>query len=177
VWVGAKTKPDWRGYAIYGLEGKTTLLHRELWKNYRGPLRDDQQLDHLCRNRACINLDHLEPVSCQENHLRGYGLSSENAGKTHCPKGHEYSDENTYLSDGRRHCRACRAETGFAWKRANTWQGGVHGRDKTHCKHGHPFNEENTYYRKLPNGQTRRTCRACVRSSKERYLERLRSES
>lgn len=109
IWVGAKTRKDWRGYAVYDIEGKTTVLHRQLWKDHRGPLTADQQLDHLCRNRACINLDHLEVVTLHENNvIRGEGPAALNNRKTHCPQLHEYSPENTYIDGrGRRHCREC----------------------------------------------------------------------
>ena len=70
------------------------------------------QLDHLCRNRGCVNPAHLEPVTRKENVLRGVGFAAQNARKTHCPRGHEYDEANTYLRPGRgsRHCRTCDRE-------------------------------------------------------------------
>ena len=53
-------------------------------------------IDHLCRNPACVNPAHLEPVTNRTNIRRGYGPSGLNARKTHCIKGHEYTPENTY---------------------------------------------------------------------------------
>lgn len=112
IWVGGKTRKDWRGYAVYDLRGKTTILHRQLWKDYRGDLDDATQLDHRCRNRACINLDHLEPVSGHENNvIRGEGRAAQNHRKSACPQGHPFDSENTYRdSSGRRHCRECGRE-------------------------------------------------------------------
>lgn len=119
LWRGGKTRPDWRGYAIYRIAGgKTFLLHRRLWQDHRGPLRNDQQLDHLCRNRACINLDHLEVVSPRTNNVvRGEGHAALNAKKTSCPQGHPYDDKNTRIDrQGRRHCRECERVRSREWK-------------------------------------------------------------
>lgn len=80
------------------------------------------QLDHLCRNRGCINPDHLEPVTCRENLLRGQTFQARNAAKTHCPHGHGYDEGNTrFNKDGSRACRSCerkRARKYMALRRA-----------------------------------------------------------
>ena len=67
-------------------------------------------IDHLCRNRACVNPDHLELVTDRENVLRGEGLTAINARKTHCIRGHEFSPTNTYWrgpANSQRMCRTC----------------------------------------------------------------------
>jgi hypothetical protein len=67
-------------------------------------------LDHLCRNRRCVNPEHLEIVTSVENVMRGEGFGPKNAAKTHCDKGHEFTPENTYIrtrAQGGRECRAC----------------------------------------------------------------------
>jgi hypothetical protein len=77
-----------------------------------GPIPDGLVLDHLCRNKLCVNPKHLEPVTNQENILRGLTPlvgGYYNMAKTHCPKGHEYSPENTYYRPSRwRQTRVCR---------------------------------------------------------------------
>jgi len=66
------------------------------------------EIDHLCRVRCCVNPDHLEAVTHRENILRGNTFAAVNAAKTHCPKGHEYTPENTRIhTGGRRQCIAC----------------------------------------------------------------------
>jgi hypothetical protein len=68
-------------------------------------------LDHLCRNRWCVNPGHLELVTYRENLLRGAGTqAARNVAKTRCPEGHDLSGMNLYTNPrtGRRHCRTCR---------------------------------------------------------------------
>lgn len=75
-----------------------------------GEIPDSLQIDHLCRNKGCVNPDHLELVTTQENTRRRVEA------KTHCKRGHKYTVETTYLEfwpDGRykgRSCRACRRQ-------------------------------------------------------------------
>lgn len=64
------------------------------------------ELDHLCRNRRCVNPEHLEPVTPIENRRRGSTDAA--AERTHCPNGHEYTPNNVYIWKGKRSCKACR---------------------------------------------------------------------
>ncbi len=85
--------------------------HRMSYEYHVGPIPKGLCLDHLCRTRSCVNPRHLEAVSIRENVKRG-GWSL----KTHCPKGHPYDEENTYLSPGKNHrqCIACKKAIYFA---------------------------------------------------------------
>lgn len=88
---------------------KMQPAHRATYELAKGKIPDGLHIDHLCRNTFCVNPDHLEAVTCKENVMRGEGLASINAKKTHCPKGHPYSGDNLYLHpNGSRKCVTCR---------------------------------------------------------------------
>lgn len=86
------------------------LAHRVVYEMLVGDIPEGLELDHLCRNRACVSPAHLEPVTKRENILRSECPSAVHARKTHCPSGHEYTQENTRMYRGSRHCRACMRE-------------------------------------------------------------------
>lgn len=98
---------DSSGYAHIGngKRGKHIKVHRWMYENFKGPIPEGLEPDHLCRVRLCINPDHLEPVTHQENMKRGYWGS-----KTHCPQGHEYTPENTLANRYGRTCYTCKRQ-------------------------------------------------------------------
>lgn len=101
AWLGPV---DAQGYGRHGKE----WAHRFVYEMTVGPIPSGLQLDHLCRNRRCVNPDHLEPVTSRENTLRGDGPTAQNARKSHCHRGHPFSGDNLFVrSDGTRRCRAC----------------------------------------------------------------------
>lgn len=97
-------------YGRLNVSGSTIPAHRASYTAFIGGIPRDLTLDHLCRNPSCVNPFHLEPVSLRENVLRGRGAGANNARKTHCSRGHEFSPENTFTSKafGFRSCRKCR---------------------------------------------------------------------
>ena len=99
------------GYGRINVDRVPVPSHRVAYELLVGPIPDGMHLDHLCRNPSCVNPDHLEPVSSRDNVLRGYGWAGRHARKTHCPKGHPYTPENTYMNprtSGERPSRRCR---------------------------------------------------------------------
>jgi len=110
VWHGSRMR---NGYGQISVGGKRIATHKYVYLAKRGPYDQALDLDHLCRNRACCNPDHLEPVTRSENLRRGNvgtWAKAVNGSKTHCPKGHPLSGENLYIHPtGRRCCRKCAA--------------------------------------------------------------------
>lgn len=88
------------GYSIIAWRATQHLGHRLSFRFFRGEIPDGLQLDHLCRNRACVNPTHLEPVTAMENTRR--------AMRSHCVNGHPFDVENTWMHKGKRYCRECR---------------------------------------------------------------------
>ncbi len=113
---------EWQGSLEIGGYGYITRtkprrvnlrVHRLAWECLNGPIPDGMYLDHLCRNRRCINVDHFEVVTHRENTLRGIGTPAVNQRKTHCKRGHQLSGINLYTYKNRnghpaRTCRTCR---------------------------------------------------------------------
>lgn len=95
------------GYSRMIVNGKRLPVHRVSYRVFCGPL-DNRHIDHLCRNRRCVNPKHLELVSPRENILRGVSPSAINAAKTHCKRGHAYTPKNTYELKQRKRGRLCR---------------------------------------------------------------------
>lgn len=115
-WQAAKTS----GYGSFGVGcHRTALAHRVAYETLIGPVPDGMELDHLCRVRECCNPEHLEPVTHSENCARSPLVGKWKLATTHCPRGHEYNDENTYYDRRRnkRQCRACGREAQREYQR------------------------------------------------------------
>jgi len=102
------------GYGLFYFEGSRESAHRASYKAFNGPIQNGLTIDHLCRVRDCVNPKHLEAVTIKENILRGVGLTAKNRVKTHCLRGHAFSQDNLLACKyGWRKCKACH----LRWKK------------------------------------------------------------
>lgn len=84
--------------------------HRWSYEAVNGPIPDGLVLDHLCRNTLCVNPSHLEPVTNEENVLRGFSPHAVNARRSRCAEGHEFEYRTRVDGTLRRWCRECHNE-------------------------------------------------------------------
>lgn len=111
------------GYGVLHSAGRKVYAHRWSYEHHIGPIPDGLELDHLCRNRGCVNPWHLDPVTSRVNLLRGESPAARHARKSCCPAGHPYDETNTYHhpTKNMRTCRACgrqRAAAKYAARKA-----------------------------------------------------------
>lgn len=108
MWTAATAGPD-RSYGAFAIDGRLYRAHRLAYAWANGPIPPGLHIDHLCRLPLCVNPSHLEAVTPAENNRRGVSPPAMNALKTHCPRGHEYDEVNTYVHphNSKRRCRAC----------------------------------------------------------------------
>jgi hypothetical protein len=116
LWTGTVHK---FGYGVARHRGHRVRAHRLAYELFIGPVPDGLTVDHVCHNgsgcdgghaclhRRCVNPAHLEAVTNGVNVLRGESPLARHARKTHCPRDHEYTSENTRVYRGKRYCRAC----------------------------------------------------------------------
>ncbi len=102
---------DQAGYVRVSFQGKLALAHRLIYEQVNDTIPSNLECDHLCRNRACCNPEHIELVTHLENMQRGKNWNSK---KTHCRNGHKFTEDNIYIHQDKhghthRKCRACRA--------------------------------------------------------------------
>lgn len=98
-----------KGYAMFSADSQWQSAHRWIYQYHHGvELNPEEQIDHLCRIRHCVNPEHLEVVDNRTNVLRGVHARGPS---THCRNGHERTPENTRLnSNGWRVCLDCRRD-------------------------------------------------------------------
>lgn len=158
LWVFEPTESgchEWRGaLSKYGYGP-----HRAAYIRAKGSIPEGLQLDHLCRNRRCVNPEHLEPVTKAEN------LRRARAAKTMCKRGHPWTPENIHAPRrGNRECLTClkdRERRKYDPRRLHaTWP-------PVACGRGHSFAEPtNLYY----DSRGRRQCRPCtMERARNRY--------
>jgi hypothetical protein len=110
-WTGCISRAGYGRVRVGGTKGKLWQAHRAVYEHYRGPVADGLELDHLCRNRWCVNPDHVEPVSHVINVRRGESRTMVIQRSGTCIRGHDRSTETSYSRKGWvSRCRACRRE-------------------------------------------------------------------
>ncbi len=98
LWEGAKTAT---GYGHLRSDGRAKKAHRVSYELFVEPIPEGMEIDHICRNRSCVNPLHLRAVNHQ---AQASNTVQFNSTKTHCPRGHEYND---YRQSGARRCTRC----------------------------------------------------------------------
>lgn len=120
-WDGAI---DANGYGRKNVKDKWCAAHRLAWEKVNGKIPDDLQIDHVCRNRKCVNPNHLELVTRKENILRGIGPTAINARKRRCTKGHLLEGDNLRIRpSGRRECKECGRARWRAYRKRKIQEG------------------------------------------------------
>ena len=108
-WIGCKDRGGYSGIRFGPNRNRSAHVH--MYEKMVGPIPGGMQLDHLCRNRVCVNPAHLEPVTPRDNVLRSTAQSAVNATKTHCVNGHPFSGDNLSTREaGRRRCITCQRQ-------------------------------------------------------------------
>lgn len=113
TWTACRS---WKGYGLFGIRPapgapqSNKHAHRVAYEMLVGPIPVGLHIDHLCRNRACVRPDHMEPVTPRENWIRGNTPSAVHARQTHCIHGHPLFGDNLYVApgNGMRACRTCK---------------------------------------------------------------------
>lgn len=178
-WVWQGSLHD--GYGYVHLKGFPAGAHRVSWLLLKGSLPvPPLELDHICRNRACVNPNHLEPVTHRVNVLRGEGVAAQKSRQVTCLRGHPLSGENLiYRPDRGRECRTChRASLRRRKHERSAELRGLGLRllppgERTHCPAGHTYTADNTRlkYRAGRNSPSRH-CKACEQEQRERTRAR-----
>jgi len=159
LWTGTV---NGTGYAsAHCGRGRTRLLHRFFWEETFGPIPDGQFVLHRCDVRHCVRPDHLflgtHTVNMQDCVAKRRHAELK---KTHCPQGHEYTEENTYwypktARGQHRGCRECIKSRRIAKRKGK----------RTHCKRGHAYTPDNVITWQWE-GKTWRRCRICQNINK-----------
>lgn len=146
VWIGPRLPT---GYGTMKHNRKPAYAHRMVWTALRGPIPDGWEIDHLCRNRSCVNPDHLEPVTRKEN-CRRAGLHRR---QSHCPRGHQLTESNIAVGQKSRRCKTCYEASQAAYRAAHretaraytkAWRGKKASQAALQRRAGSPRPEEET---------------------------------
>lgn len=103
LWIGSKGS---RGYGQMWNGKRVVAAHRLAYEWFVGPIPAGLTIDHICQNPPCVRPEHLQAITMIDNILLG-----SKAQNTHCPKGHPFSEENTFYINLSRSCRICKRKS------------------------------------------------------------------
>lgn len=105
-WRASRTSA---GYGQFRHNGRPQLAHRLAYETFVGPIPEGMTIDHLCRNRVCVNPFHMEIVTLAENSRRG-------AVRERCKNGHLLAESAYIYPDGTRECHPCKIARCRDWR-------------------------------------------------------------
>jgi hypothetical protein len=107
VWHGHTSRS---GYGYLWNGSKSVRAHRWIYMQMVGAIPDGLTVDHLCCRKLCVNWQHMELVTAEENYRRYNATAVRPPPNTHCPAGHPFAGANLYVHplNGKRQCRTCR---------------------------------------------------------------------
>ena len=114
IWLAAKDPAGYPRFHVTRVRGQGYAEHAHRWsyEHFVGPIPEGHEVHHVCEMPACVNPDHLQALTRREHALMvGHrNVAALNAVKTHCKRGHEFTEANTYWFNGGRwrSCKACR---------------------------------------------------------------------
>lgn len=173
TWQASKMKT---GYGKFSTNNGWLLAHRVSFSIFNNVEFDNLLIDHMCRNRSCVNPDHLRAVTFKQNTTENStSVAAVNKIKTHCLRGHKYDEQNTVIRKNGRECRACSNSNARRLGKEKRKAAALIPKEvRTHCKNGH---ELLIVGMKLVGGFL--SCRQCYKNRAQRYREKkkLRSKS
>lgn len=171
VWGACKLKS---GYGKFGIGDRSYLAHRVSYNIFKGKIGKKMVIDHACKNKSCVNPDHLREFTVKENTtINSNSVAAINAQKTHCIYGHEFTPENTVKVKKGKSCRTCdtiRTNQSARKRRRIKREMGLTWKPKTHCNNGHELKEGNIKMYKNSKG-----CYICYLARARRYYLKKRN--
>lgn len=163
LWAGYVCRDGYGRCARTGFLGEE-LAHRASYIEHVGIIPHDYEIDHLCRQRCCVNPQHLEAVPHSTNVERGdYTSNHRNGRKTHCKRGHSLEGGNLRIAvSGARQCRTCVADR---QREKAGGPKGYHGPASCvlYCRHGHPMFGKDLRFK-----GGKRYCPVCANASRRK---------